>query len=341
MLNTYTFYLQFCTPLHISNERGDYASGNITIHSDAMMAAIHSCWAKLGKAAWIAEQVNDAMPSTISSLFPFAESESGKWLHFFPRPLIAPAADSTVELPTEKRKELKKVQWLSDALFQQVINGQVANEAPVYGSFQSHEPLKNVSFIQSDVQPRVTVSRTGEDAKPFYMERFYFSQEVACGLFGLLVATPEAAERFAAGARLLADEGLGTDKTVGHGKFNFSMQRSMPINGGNGDTAIALGLYNPASWADFSYAQQQPATRYDVIKRGGWLSEPYSGWRKKNIYMLTPGSVLPAQICAPTATGLGIGGTVHDVRPANTHPAIPHPIYRSGKTLFVYLQKPH
>jgi len=65
--------LFFTTPLHIGNERSDYALANFIMHSDAFMAAIFHAWSRLGWDHLIPADAQSSPGFFISSLFPFVK----------------------------------------------------------------------------------------------------------------------------------------------------------------------------------------------------------------------------------------------------------------------------
>ncbi|MFT4154569.1 type III-A CRISPR-associated RAMP protein Csm4 [Parafilimonas sp.] len=329
--------LNFTTPLHIGNERADYASGHAILHSDAFTAAIFFAWDRLGFPEWIPTAENPDTGFAISSLFPYT-TVSGQPVYFLPKPLILIRSLNVLD-DTSLRKKLKKVAWIDRELFTAYTQRKLLSvpvEENIVGNFQASIALKpQGAFMESNVVPRAAVSRTGEeDTAIFYIERFYFKPH--SGLYCLAsFANNEIRKRFQAAIRFLGDEGIGTDRNIGNGKFEPKFGDVWPLpETGSFSYGINLGLFCPESSEQLTGMIAGEDAGYDFIKRGGWLSEPYNTWRKKNVYMFKEGSCFKMENCA-TFNGLPVGGKMWDVRPTETIPVITHPVWRNGRTIFI------
>lgn len=329
------FVLQFWfkTPLHISNERADYASGESVIQSDTLLAAVYHSWARLGKASWIEDDASSESPIIVSSMFPFASTSDQEQVYFFPRPLLNHNGRISQEADPVLRKQLKKVQWVDASLFGAMVHRQEQPTATVYGKFQSVFSDLAHPFVSSNVIPRVTVPRDNRETTIFYTERYYFSE--GCGLYAIVQGSEQSIERLQVALRLLQEEGIGTDRNVGNGKFEYVIKEQLPLKPATGDYGISLGLYCPATFESLRETVGPDKARYDLVRRGGWLSEPYGSWRKKGVYMFRPGSCLKLSLLNQSEAHLPYMGKLVDVRPTGVLPAIEHPVYRSGRTLFI------
>lgn len=328
------YHLNFQTPLHIGNERSDYSSGSAFLSNDALMAAVYFAWAKLGYASWIPSETT-SLPFGVSSLFPYLKEETGEYTYFFPRPLVR-VSSNQAELSTVERKKLKKVKWIDKQIFEALLNGNSFNSKPDFiigDCLPSRETKSKKKVVHSQVVPRSKVSRTGEeDTVIFYQERFYFREDA--GLFFFLDCNdPLWIERFTAAMNFLAEEGLGTDRNVGNGKFTVSGPAEISFTvPDKGSYQVNLGLYCPAGKSELIEMFKGEEVGFDWVKRGGWLSEPYGTWRKKNVFMIREGSCL---FRGQDASSGSVIGTQVDLRPTEVEPAISHPIWRYGRTIFL------
>ncbi len=331
MLKTLLLKFSFTTPLHIGNERADYSGGEAIIQSDTLQAAIFHAWARLGKTDWIRDDISADQPLALGSMFPYAE-HSGAPVYFFPRPLLTDR-NRTEEQDPVQRKKLKKIQWVDTAVFKSITGtGPTVHRYFLHDKFQSiHENLP-YPIIYSQVLPRVTVPRNVGETSIFYIERHFFGK--GCGLWTLAQFESSVENRIIAALRLLGDEGIGTDRNIGHGKFSFEITEVLPVNPGGGKFGVSLGLYCPPSEQELARVAGAEPARYDLVKRGGWLSEPYGNWRKKHVYMFKPGSLLKLRESDTNGSAFPVMGSIIDLAPANVHPPIGHPVYRSGRTLF-------
>lgn len=327
------FRLKFNAPLHIGNNQEDYASGSAMVNSDAMYAAIFQAWAMLGKAEWIPAHETEDFGFTLSSLFPFSKNASESYNYYLPRPLFTSTIHKKETLETVIRKKIKKAQWVDLQLFSEILSGKQSpiSKSNFNGSFWSATEINTEPFITSRVMPRSAVSRFGEeDTKIFYIERYYFAENA--GLYFFIDCQDEVIfKRVEAAMRFLGDEGLGTDRNIGHGKFSFDTTEAPVISlASNQNLAISLGLFCPETKEQLEDMLNHEKAGYELVKRGGWLSEPYNTWRKKNIYFFKEGSCF-------SVPGLNqswlISGKNADLRPEKVQ--VNHPVWRCGKTLLL------
>lgn len=342
--------LYFDTPLHLGTPREDYASSESTLHSDALSAAIIQAWAEMGldKALDQIGAASDAfghLPFVLSSMFPFTETNNKKRskVYFFPRIRKAfnPRINARSDLYLHK-KTIKDLQWMDLEYFDAHIHtakGCLPDFNHIRGEYLSHERI-DPTFISSEAQPRVTVSRMGLDSNPFYTERLFFSQ--GSGLFFLYAEEDDASWPLVQAAlEFLSESGIGTDRNVGNGKFHFTVADEHPIIDKfqawslmPADHVTNLSLYNPSDSEIFQESLASPYVGYELIKRGGWISmPPFLSLRKRSVFMLGEGSIFHD----PNQQLLPMEGAIVNIRP-NTQEIgrpIPYGIWRSGKSLFV------
>lgn len=321
--------LHFTTPLHIGDRKNDdYGNSLKTISSDTIYAAMTAVLAASG----VIIPDDGDLGFVVSSLFPYyqqsAESES---VYFFPQPLQS-------RLPRladlGQRKKVKKVKWLDTAYFEEVLSGEHLFE-------NSDQDIKNIQgeylsaqrfpsdFLCSQVIQRVTLkSRVGdEDALPYYVDRVSFRDQ--SGLFFLYDGETELLEKAMA---LLCLEGIGTDRNVGNGFFEYeltSIDVALPEHASH---AMSLSLLMPESKSQLESLLASNQAAYDLERRGGWITTfPFQRLRKNAIYGLTPGSVFAKEI-----HGLETIGRIVNLRPeVDFVTENLHPIWRSGKSLLL------
>jgi CRISPR-associated protein Csm4 len=311
----------FTGPMHLSNARSDYARSEKMIRSDTLAAAIMQTWAVLNREEWIT-----ISPGFVtSSLFPFT-LVGNEFKYFFPKPVKDQARN---KLPAELLKKFRKVKFYEKCFFEKRLEDYLeVNQEDIREDLLTRIPdSDNYSFYKSTVIPRIMKPRNNvDDTSIFHMERREFKP--GAGLFCLVkYLSPEDKKKFLTGLSLLAENGLGSDRTVGYGRFTFkedSISFSLPQSSGY---MINLSLYLPESEIDLTNSIG-PWSRYDLVRRGGWISEPFNSLRKRNVHMFGEGSVLMMQ-----GNELTVKGRVADVKPKDlpTH----HAIYRSGKSIFL------
>jgi len=327
MKTKFTVYkLHFTTPLHLGDERDDYSISLKTFQSDAMYAALTSCLAKVGKA--IPE--NGDLGFTISSLFPFYQKDKeAKSVYFFPK-LLKQKLPKLEDI--SNAKAIKKVSWLDSEYFQKTINGNVLFEdkeeiTHIHGDFLT-SLLIDKSFIYSQVSQRVTISRDQtEDAKPFYMDRIYFKD-----FSGLYFIVDQNSNLLELALNILKDEGIGTDRNVGNGFFEFDKDE-IELDLPESDFITNLSMFCPEDETQLTEMLNANEVAYDFTKRGGWITtSPHNSIRKNSIHMFFPASVFKA---VKAVSDISVKGKIVDLKPKVEHLAIEHSIWRNGKSIFI------
>ena len=326
--HTFNIYkLHFTSPIHLGDDRDDYGVSLKTIASDTIYAALISCLAKLGE-----EIPKDGdLGCTISSLFPFYQKEKGdkSTVLFFPKPLkqTLPKSDEAVK----ERKKIKKVAWLDVSYFskallgEQLFDEQTIGGNAIQGEYMTDAPIDK-DFITSQVSPRVTVSRDySVDAKPFYMDKIAF--KAYSGLYFIADGDVSLLEK---SLNLLQYEGIGTDRNVGNGYFEYSkdtIEIDMPDNS---ECTISLSTFVPESKEQLQALLDSDDVAYDFQRRGGWITTPPNNTLRKNvIYAFTAASVFKRQ-----CDGVEILGRV-GVNLKPNLPMVEHPVWRCGRALFL------
>jgi len=327
MKTNFSIYkLHFATPLHLGDEREDYSISLKTYQSDAMYAALTSCLAKIGKDI----PTDGDLGFAISSLFPFYQKDDkSQAVYFFPKIL-------NQKLPKlediSHTKTVKKVSWLDVDYFEKLINGIAIFEnkqaiKDIQGDFLSSQTIVK-DFITSQVSPRVTVSRDqSEDAKPFYMDRIYFKD-----YSGLFFITQEDTSLLNIALEILKDEGIGTDRNVGNGFFDFE-KAELTLDLPESDFITNLSMFCPESEHQLNEMLQSNDVAYDFTKRGGWITtSPHNSIRKNSITMFLPASVFTS---TNRHQNVEIKGKIVDLKPRLSFAGIDHAIWRSGKSIFI------
>lgn len=332
---TFKIYkLHFTAPLHISDQHDDLGSSQKTIHSDTLYAALMSCLAKMG------EHIpdNGDLGFMVSSLFPYFQKEDNSSPVFFlPIPMQAKHADLA---DVSMTKKVKKVQWVDSALYASILSGEPLFDGTdkylscIQEGYLTQQEIPEDTngsreFIRSEVSQRVKLqSRTGEeDAKPFYVDKvlfryhsgFYF---IAEGDYALLEEA----------LQMLSTEGIGTDRNVGFGFFDFSSDTLTIDLPKNANHQLSLSLFIPESKEQLATLMNSERVAYDFVRRGGWITTyPYTTLRKNAIYGFLPGSVFSKE---PDADSTVLGKIV-DLMPETTEMELAHPIWRNGKSIML------
>jgi CRISPR-associated protein Csm4 len=283
------YRLQFKAPLHIGLEGIGAEKIDLTVHSDTLWGALANAYLALGL------PFDFEQPQFfVSSAFPYF----GEHL-FFPLPMGA--LDYLFEEAEEHYlKAIKKIEFVEKSLFEKLIGGQKPswqslyfykrNKAYLLG--KACDELNETMIFQVQETPRVTLDRYTDSAVEGQI--FYFAQMVfapQAGLFFLARFNGEDEQnRFEAALRFLGDEGLGADRTVGKGLFDFDARKLELETPQTADMFTTLALYHPHK--DEIKNGLLRNARYGLITRKGFAFNPaVRGKRRKFVRMFTEGSV--------------------------------------------------
>jgi CRISPR-associated protein Csm4 len=317
--------LHFTSPLHLSKGKSVLDESFDVLHSDTLKSALFVCALELGLTT--GDDAKSFLESfTISSAFPFV----GKEL-FFPKPEWISKA-LTDSLAEDNKKKFKKVHFIGQTSFEELLDGSLTglNAACFKNTkyYTQNSISENQPFTSETVQ-QVVVSRTydEEGSNTFYTERLYFNE--GCGLYFILNVPDAKRDIINAALMLLGDNGIGSDKSVGNGQFEFKGFESFDFQEAkDAKHQIALSLYCPTEKEIKDEAFLNDSA-YSLIKRGGYIANPdnfnHSTLRKKSIVMFTEGSVFPSSKT--------LVGDVKDLKP--DMPTVEHSIWRDGRALFL------
>lgn len=332
---TFKIYkLHFTAPLHISDQHEDMGSSQKTIHSDTLYAALVSCLAKMGQD--IPEDGD--LGFTVSSLFPyFQKDKDSAPVYFLPIPMQAKQAELA---DASMAKKVKKVQWVDSALYASVLAGDALfnGKAPCLSYIQeSYLTATNLpedangsrEFVRSEVSQRVTIeSRTGEaDAMPYYVDKILFRHH--SGFYFMAEGDTQLLDK---ALSMLAKEGIGTDRNVGFGFFDFVTDTITIDLPHNANHQLSLSLFIPESQEQLTALMSSEHVAYDFVRRGGWITTyPYMTLRKNAIYGFLPGSVFSKN----PDTGCSAKGKMVDLKPETSEVDIAHHVWRNGKAIML------
>lgn len=310
--------LKFHGDVHFGDHRpNDYNTTESFLHSDTIYAALAS----------LAYQ-NHLTPlklTVLSSAFPYVKW-SNQDILFFPKPLgVKVECNGDISI-----KDLKKVQWLDQKLFEDCMSQGYCQAQTVRREYAiSFKPDPTFFVSIKKMSQRVKIPRDRgleDDPDPFYMERLSFNPEG--GLFFLARVPEEEKDQFKKLLYLLKYSGIGTDRTVGLGDFSYEITDEWELKFPQPSRFhVSLGLICPTE-SEASQWFNNLATSFQLIKRGGWITAPpHQTIRKKSIYMLTEGAVLPM-----ADEGFSAGNPNINLKP-DDYPTFP--IERNGRSLVI------
>jgi CRISPR type III-A-associated RAMP protein Csm4 len=329
------------TPIHLGRGSDELDKTELIYHSDSMKSAIYS----LGINKFNEWKNYDYFfhGFKLSSCFPYAQDE-----YFLPRPHIRKRILFDGLENDLIAKRAKKIEYLSANVFEAFLNTGlddfIVHESQLTADLsficeKTSTPIKKskgtaqkISFFRTEVQQRVAVSATGsdEDPIPFYIDRIYFEED--CGFYFLASFSNEnLREQVLTAMKLLGDHGIGTDRSVGNGLFDFDIDKdctgfSFSFTG-KANLQIPLGLFMPAR--NELKAIDLSKSAWKLFKRGGYMGgsneDKFRHLRKKSIYMFGEGSVF--------SSGIELKGKYEDLKPDWNEPM--HPAWRCGMPIIL------
>jgi CRISPR-associated protein Csm4 len=298
--------LRFQSGLHLG-ERENWREGTgVFVRSDTLFSALcHGYRLLYGQAALLQllERIREGDPPLlVSSTFPY-------WGATFYLPV------PRCQIPRDK--EQKKIAFVGLDEWSKLTNGgslaDLGEEAKVLP--RQEEPA--VPWVVRDI-PRVGLNRhtAHPDEAFFYFGEAWYREDAGLYFFYDALDTQEET-RFKAVWRLLAQEGLGGDRTIGKGHFHPPEFRQISLEGPDqASHLVCLSLYYPGPEELAGLAEGY----YELVARRGYIFSPAGqSLRRRPIRCFAEGSVFPV---TPPRRGLLV-----DVTPEAFNA---HRVYRYG-----------
>lgn len=264
-------------------------------------------------------------PFLLSSLFPYFEDEKGKIL-FLPRPLMPPAQIDINNVKSYRAfKKLRKVGYVSRAVFEQMANGRL-DELTLFAEMAkdgSGYSLQSSALVTAEERERIlllpelvvveeaarnainrlSISTGGEGGQLYYQPIVSARKnEIARSGFYLFIQTSkengEIKTMLKAGLRFLAEKGLGGDTSVGRGHFELEFDDDANIEGfSGGERLMTLSLFHPAE-NDREHLRRHVSDTYARMeRRKGFIENAYINMAKQvwkpTLFMLGEGATFP------------------------------------------------
>lgn len=320
--------LKNMSPLHIGTGKENYDFSASSLQSDTLSAALAAMKAQRGAC----EHLDEFLASfTLSSAFPYIGNR-----YFMPKPLGRVPVEITDGDEYIARKKIKKLKFIEWGLWRELVAGKKLSvkEKQLQGSFlltNGNDSYRECPY-RTQVNQRVAVPLDeGRDAEPFFFEWTYFHENA--GLFCLLQAPVALQNELIDLFRQLGEYGIGTDKSIGGGKFEIEAEPVSLPSVADADSVLLLSLYVPTEEELFKL--QLKDSCYDLLSRGGYMAgsseADFMHLRKKAIYMFNVGSIFK--------TTEPLEGKVVDLRPTWNDERL-HPVFRSGKPFTILIKQP-
>lgn len=311
------------SPIHIGTGRENYDMAASELHSDTISSALAAIGANTG----LCDDIKTFISSfAISSAFPYHDN-----CFFLPRTQGRLDITVTDAKEHEYRKQLKKVRYIEQSLWLEMATGNnlKIKKSQIKGSFIVPDSAltddESPMISQSQISQRVSVPRDGsKDAEPFFFDWHYYAENA--GLYCITDAKGDTLDKVKELFTILGETGIGTDKSVGGGKFDVETFPFTYNETSGANKSVLMSLYIPTQ-EEFAEIMNNGST-YSLIQRGGYMAgsdkPQFRHLRKKMIYAFSTGSVFE--------TTSKLDGKVVDLRPAWNDDTM-HPVYRSGKPI--------
>jgi len=329
--------LEFTSPLHIGRGWGDLDRSEPILHSDSLKSAIYFSLIQLFP-EWKSEEkaLEFFNGFVISSCFPYYNNE-----FFLPKLPIRNFIISGID-DYKIAKVAKKIEYLSLDVFKNYLNSkEIINidkkQLSENGKYVFANNNAPINFIRSQTQQRITIKNTGKSI-PFFVDRLFFMKN--SGLYFLADFKKNDQLKFLVfkALKFLGTIGIGTDKTVGNGFFEFDENRHVQEilietkNTYTNDYAYAsLGLFIPTE-EEFKRINFDKSF-WNIKERGGYIAgSEYIKFRhllKKSIYMFTEGSIFFTETLKEN-----LEGKLVNLKP-DWNDNDMHNVYRCGKSIFI------
>lgn len=328
----YAVMLEFTTPLHIGRGWGELDKSEPLLHSDTLKSALFSVIIQF-KSEW-RNKANDFFNGfSISSCFPYYKDE-----FFLPKLLLN---KKIIINGIEEYKQIKvsnKIEYLSVEVFNKYINSenkleidkdQLSKNQKYVFSKKLDNPF---DFIKNETQQRVRIENYSS-SMPFFVDRIFFEKD--SGLYFLIKFNDEnIKDEIFFALKLLGACGVGTDRTVGNGFFEFDEKkhvREIDIECDNikANAFASLGLYLPKREELESFDLEK--SLWNLKERGGYMAgSEFIKFRhllKTPIHMFTEGSVF-------YVNKLPVG-RLENLKPFKWNDEDMHDVYRCGQPIFI------
>ena len=266
------------------------------LHSDTLFGCV--CWAMREV---FSEETLDGLlrqfdsenpPFQLSSAFPFRDT-SGRRIHFYPRPVLAPAEfESPKDVSeAEQQKKFRKVKWITEETLSKLTSG-AWNETDYYASDVWQDEGPNLMDIE--VQHN-TINRLSGGTGTTPSTGLYSLTEYAISDGGLFFLLDDESDVVEGALGFLEHFGIGGDSSLGKGRFEIEViDADLPTASEGADRFMTLSLYAPRE-SEIATVRSDGAW-YNLVVRKGKVGGPFlrvEDFWKKSLTMFAEGSTFP------------------------------------------------
>ncbi len=239
-------------------------------------------------------------PFLLSSVFPFYGEDSPK-IFLFPKPHIIPM---DIDHEGGSWDKLKKASYISKTVFEDCLvngvesilrglsDGNLCLKGETILDESEASLLKVEKLYEKRQSPRNTIKRLKPTSTIYYIGATSYTNS---GMYLLMNTTEEYIGRIDNVLNLLRDEGIGGERTLGYGRFDFFREKLEMIEADESEAFVTLSLYHPTEDEVKIFAANVRLLRYKLLTRDGFALSPMikGGKRKRRVRMMLEGSVFP------------------------------------------------
>ncbi len=284
--------------------------------------------------------VNGNPQLIVSSTFPFLK-KSVETIYFFPRPILPLRPFDEIQVNIEskslsdklkdmaQRKDHKNILLIEQSLFEKIINGEADYEDECFKQTVNYPAIISNSIIRNTINRlqggTLEINGTGQ----LFTEDEYYIQYNApdtkgteTGLYFLVVDHTQG--KLQAALRLLSHIGIGGNRSIGKGVFEFRITDLQIRQPPNANALLNLSLYLPENNELKKYLSKPFLLNYQLEQRTGYYGHLVRGkYKKKAVTYFKEGSVFPL-----------INQNVYGKNLIENHGG-PYPLHRPGIALMI------
>lgn len=272
-MKTEVVFLKPLAPFHLQTGGLSHESTDVFPRADTLSAALTYLWFRqYGEVPGFP----DELPFTISSCFPVVVDKAGNRIQLYPKPIGINIDPSFVD-----HKMFKSIEWIDEILFEKwriagdkfmdIPEDANDNRLAFGGKVLLAEPrsFEGSKLYDQLARTRVVLDRVTQASVPFHYVQTHFSSSV---LFSIHTIVDEKyIDIFVGLLRLLGDEGLGADRTIGMGQFEVLPDVIEREYSSKAEVTrwFNLGVFNPGSKVGLINWEE---SNYSILNRSGWVS---------------------------------------------------------------------
>lgn len=319
--------LRFTTPVHLAKDVRQAEQTRDIISGDTIFSALFSCGIQLGISE--KELLPDFLKCQFSSAFPYCLDSL-----FFPRPFCKLPPIQGLEDDPGLGKKIKKIQFLDKPYFERLLNAELKG-IPLEAISPNGRYISDKSDFPSftkALHQRVTLDAETQESVPFSLENLHVHPD--SGLFFLVnTAGQPVPEIILQSLRFLSDQGIGSDRNVGYGKFEIASISILSLKTPQSTLYLSMAPVFPSDTIVAEMDKPSPRSAWKLKVSEGYISNPgqetWLGLKRKQYLLLTEGSIMYSPDVAPL-------GLLRDVKP--DFPSDIHPVWRDGRGFWVPIQ---